>query len=177
VREEVRWFKRCVEMPEKRTKLFNWQMNQLGNGAASLKAKIRKEIEENEGSTIWSEWRVELCDRVEQQKNHAKIGNAWEEKYNEFESYNGMPEKRTKLYNWQMHQVGNGAASLNAKIRKEKAENEEGTVWSERSVKLADCVYRMINKIVPNYLPQSPHSLGSRGTFCSNLIKQGPFPP
>ena len=67
------------------------------------------------------------------------------------------------LYNWQMHQLGNGAASLNAKIRKEKAENEEGTVWSERSVKLADCVYRMINKIVPNYLPQSPHTLGSQG--------------
>ena len=107
-------------------------MNQLGNGAASLKAKIRKEIEENEGSTIWSEWRVELCDCVEQQKNRVKIGNAWEEKYNEFETYDGMPEKRTKLYNWQIHQLGNGAASLNAKIWKEKADNEEGTIWSER---------------------------------------------
>jgi hypothetical protein len=29
---------------------------------------------------------------------------------------------------------------LNAKIRKERAENEDGTVWSERSVKLANCV-------------------------------------
>ena len=51
-----------------------------------------------------------------------------------------MPEKGTPLFNWQMNQLSNGASSLNAKIRKEKAENEEGTVWSERSVKLANCV-------------------------------------
>ena len=46
------------------------QMRQLSNGADSLNAKIRKEIEENEGST-WSEWRVKLCDCVEQ-KNRVK---------------------------------------------------------------------------------------------------------
>jgi len=101
--------KRCVEMPERGTPLFNWQMHQLSNGADSLNAKIRKEIEENEGST-WSEWRVKLCDCVEQ-KNRVKIGNAWEK----------------TLFNWQMRQLSNGADSLNAKIRKEIEKNEGST--------------------------------------------------
>ena len=64
-----------------------------------LNAKILKEIEKNTGSTIWSERRVKLSDCVEQ-KNHAKMGIAWEEKYDEFVSYDGMPEKGTPLYNW-----------------------------------------------------------------------------
>ena len=67
------------------------------------------------------------------------MGIAWEEKYDEFESHDGMPEKGTPLYNWQMNQLGNGGASLNAKIRKELAENI-GSIWSERRVKLANCV-------------------------------------
>jgi hypothetical protein len=29
-----------------------------------------------------------------------KMGNAWEKKYAEFESYNGMPEIGTPLYTW-----------------------------------------------------------------------------
>jgi hypothetical protein len=52
----------------------------------------------------------------------------------------GMPERGTPLLNWQQNQLSNGAGSLNAKMRKECAENEEVTVWSERSVKLANCV-------------------------------------
>jgi hypothetical protein len=48
-------FKRCVEMPERGTPLHTWQKTQLGNGHASLNAKIRKELAENKGSTIWSE--------------------------------------------------------------------------------------------------------------------------
>jgi hypothetical protein len=44
------------------------------------------------------------------------------------------------INNWQHNQLSNGAAGLNAKIRKELAENEDGTVWSERKVKLANCV-------------------------------------
>ena len=82
---------------------------------------------------------MKLFDCVEQ-KNSAKMGIAWEEKYAEFESYDGMPERGTKLVNWQRTQLGNGHASLNAKIRKERAENEDGTIWSERRVKLANCV-------------------------------------
>jgi hypothetical protein len=87
-----------------------------------LNAKIRKELVENKGSTIWSERRVKLFDCIEQ-KNRTKIGNAWEEKYDEFESYDGMPERGTKLYIWQQNQLRNAHFSLNAKIRKELAEN------------------------------------------------------
>ena len=39
-----------------------------------------------------------------EQKNRAKIGNAWEKKYAKFESYNGMPERVTSLYFWQRNQ-------------------------------------------------------------------------
>ena len=81
---------------------------------------------------------MKLSDCVEQ-KNRTKIGNAWEEKYDEFESYDGMPERGTKLCNWQSNQLSSGASSLNAKIQKELAENE-GSIWRERRVKLANCV-------------------------------------
>jgi hypothetical protein len=52
----------------------------------------------------WSERRVNLSDCVEQ-KNRAKIGNAWEKKYAKFESYDGMPERVTSLYYWQWNQL------------------------------------------------------------------------
>jgi hypothetical protein len=104
-----------------------------------LNAKIWKELAENKGSTKWSERRVKLANCVEQ-KNRTKIGNAWEEKYEEFESYDGMPKKGTPLYNWQNNQLSNTTGSLNAKIREELAENMGSTIWSERRVKLANCV-------------------------------------
>jgi len=137
------WEKKFAEfvsyhgMPERGTTLYNWQSQQLSSTHVSgLNAKIREENEENEGSTIWSERRVKLSDCVEQ-KNHTKI--AWEKKFAEFVSYNGMPVKGTKLYTWQLEQLSTGAASLNAKIRKELAENK-GSIWSERRVKLSNCV-------------------------------------
>ena len=133
----IKWEKK---MPEIGTPLYNWQENQLGNRPPSLNAKIWKEIEENKGSTVWSDQRVKLFDCVEQ-KNRTKSGNTWERKYAEFESYNGMPKRGTPLHTWQRSQLSNTHGScLNAKIRKERAENEDGTVWSERSVKLANCV-------------------------------------
>jgi hypothetical protein len=139
-KEKYAEFKSYNGMPERGTKLYNWQEYQLGNGHASLNAKIRKEIEEKKGSTVWSERRGKLFDCVEQ-KNRTKSGNTWERKYAEFESYNGMPKRGTPLHTWQRSQLSNTHGScLNAKIRKERAENEDGTVWSERSVKLANCV-------------------------------------
>jgi len=138
------WEKRYAEfvsydgMPKRGTRLYFWQQNQLSNGPASLNAKIREEIAENEGSTIWSEQRVKLSDCVEQ-KNRVKIG-AWEKRYAEFVSYDGMPKRGTPQLNWQQHQLSNGPASLNAKIREEIAENKGSTIWSERRVKLSDCV-------------------------------------
>jgi len=122
----IKWEEKYAEfepydgMPERGTPLYNWQQNQFGNKKASLNAKIRKE----KGSTIWSERRVKLVDCVEQ-KNRAKIGNAWEEKYTEFKSYDGMPEKGTPLHTWQKSQLSNTHdCCLNAKIQKELAENE-----------------------------------------------------
>ncbi len=126
-------------MPERGTPLHTWKENQLGNRPASLNAKIQKESEENKGSMVWSERRVKLSDCVAQ-KNRAKIGNAWESKYDEFKSYDGMPERGTPLYNWQQTQLSNTHPScLNAKIREELADNK-GSIWSERRVKLANCV-------------------------------------
>jgi hypothetical protein len=61
-------FKRCVEMPKKGTTLYNWQQNQLGKYAASLNAKIWKELSENEGSAVWSKWGVKLFDCVAQKR-------------------------------------------------------------------------------------------------------------
>ena len=104
--EKYAEFKRCVEMPERGTPLYNWQITQLKNGPCGLNAKIRKEIAENEGSTVWCERRVKLSDCVEQ-KNRAKIGNAWEKRYAEFVSYDGMPKKGTPLYTWQQNELNN----------------------------------------------------------------------
>ena len=128
-------------MPERGTPQINWQQNQLSKTHGScLNAKIQKEIEEDEGSIEWSERRVKLANCVEQ-KNRAKIGNAWEEKYDEFESYDGMPKKGTPLHNWQQNQLSNTHSScLNAKIQKELVENKGSTLWSEPWVKLANCV-------------------------------------
>ena len=140
-----------VEMPKKGTPLYNWQKSQLSNTHVScLNAKIMKELEENKGSIIWSERLVKLVNCIAQ-KNHTKIGNVLEKKYGEFESYDGMPKRGTPLYNWQQSQLSNAHVScLNAKILKELAENK-GSIWSERRVKLANCVKqrgvnRRINK-------------------------------
>jgi hypothetical protein len=73
--EKYAEFKRCVEMPERGTPLFNWQQHQLGNDKASLNAKIQKELAENKGSTIWRERRVKLVDCVEQ-KNRYILGKS-----------------------------------------------------------------------------------------------------
>ena len=138
-------------MPEIGTPLYTWQKHQLGNTPASLNVKIQKEIEEKEGSTVWSDRRVKLSDCVEQ-KNRTKRGNAWERKYPEFESYDGMPKKGTLLHTWQKHQLGNGTGGLNAKIRKELAENKGCTIWSAQKVKFYNCVEqkRGVNRRINN---------------------------
>jgi hypothetical protein len=75
------------------------------------------------------------------EENKMRMGIAWEEKYAEFKRCVGMPEIGTPLYKWQSQQLGNTHKScLNAKIRKERAENKGSTIWSERRVKLSDCV-------------------------------------
>jgi hypothetical protein len=78
---------------------------------------------------------------VASRKSMLEAGITWEEKYDVFKSYNGMPKKGTPLHNWQSTQLGNTHPScLNAKIRKENEENEGSFVWRKRRVELADCV-------------------------------------
>ena len=70
---------------------------------------------------------MKLSDCVDQ-KIRAKIDNKWESKYDEFESYDDMPEKGTPLFNWQQSQLSNAhGSSLNAKILLERAENKGST--------------------------------------------------
>jgi hypothetical protein len=39
-------------MPARRSKLYIWQPSQLSSGLKGLDAKVKKEIEANEGSTV-----------------------------------------------------------------------------------------------------------------------------
>ena len=62
-------FKLYEGMPETGTTLYNWQQNQLSNTHPScLNAKIREEIEENKGSTVWRERSVKLANCVAQKR-------------------------------------------------------------------------------------------------------------
>ena len=132
----IRWEKKYAEfesydgMPERGTPQFNWQQNQLSDGAGSLNAKIWEELAENKESAIWSERKVKLANCFEQK--NCTIGNAWERKYAEFESYDGMPERGTPQINWQQSQLSKTHGScVNAKIQKEIEEDEGSTVWME----------------------------------------------
>jgi hypothetical protein len=69
-----------------------------------------------------------------------KWGIKWEQQYVEFERWVGMPAVGIKLFSWQKNQLRKGSQGLDAKIQKEIAENEEGTVWSERRARLVDCI-------------------------------------
>jgi hypothetical protein len=50
----------------------------------------------------------------------------WENQYTEFERCVEMPAGGTKLFNWQGNQMSTGPGGLDAKIREEITENEEG---------------------------------------------------
>jgi hypothetical protein len=46
-------FEACDGMSAKGSKLYNWKQTQLSSGPAGWDAKIKKEIEANEGGTVW----------------------------------------------------------------------------------------------------------------------------
>ena len=56
----------------------------------------------------------------EKGSSNNKMGIAWEKKYAKFESYDGMPERGTTLYDWQENQLGNRIKSLLQRPRKER---------------------------------------------------------
>jgi hypothetical protein len=59
-------FKACEGMPARGSKEYNWRQNQLSNGPAGLGANIKKEIEANEGGTVWRDRKARLLNCVAQ---------------------------------------------------------------------------------------------------------------
>jgi hypothetical protein len=108
------------------------------NGIGSMSAERRMAASEKGYENGLGAMSAEA--RMVARKKSDNMGIAWEKKYAEFKSYDEMPEKGTPLYIWQSHQLSNTRVSLNAKIREKIAENKGSTIWSERRVKLSDCV-------------------------------------
>jgi hypothetical protein len=108
------------------------------NGIGSMSAERRMAASEKGYENGLGAMSAEA--RMVARKKGDNMGIAWEKKYAEFESYDGILEKGTPLYIWQSHQLSNTRVSLNAKIREEIAENKGSTMWSEQRVKLANCV-------------------------------------
>ena len=68
-----------------------------------MDARIEKEIAESEGGTVWSD-RKDKLERCIAQKNRDMLSVKWEQQYAEFEGL-VMPERGSKLYNWQNNQL------------------------------------------------------------------------
>jgi hypothetical protein len=91
-------------MPANCTKSYFWKQPQLSIGPYGMDCKIEKEIEANEGSTMWSDRKVRLFNFMVL-KSIAKCSGKWEKKYTEFKAHNRLPAKSTKSYNWKQHQL------------------------------------------------------------------------
>ncbi len=61
-------FEACDGIPVKRTKEYTWKQTQFSSGPAGLDAKIKKEIEANEGDIVWKDTKARLLDCIEQKK-------------------------------------------------------------------------------------------------------------
>ena len=116
-------------------------------GLGSMSAEERMAAYDKGRGSMSAEERMAASEKgwmAASEKGYAKrlsaTAIAWEEKFAEFKSYDGMLERGTPLFNWQKTQLSNRTGSLNAKIQEELAENEGSNVWSERRVKLSDCV-------------------------------------
>jgi hypothetical protein len=105
-----------------------------------LDAKIKKEIEANEGGTVWRDSKARLLDCIVQKQRVMPSRDVWEENYADFEACDGLPTKGTKEYNWMKHQSSSGPACSDAKIKKEIELNEGGTVLRDRKAKMDGCI-------------------------------------
>jgi len=127
------WEEKCAEfddydgMTETTSAFYYWQHNQL----TGFDGKIKKEISANEGSTLWRDRRAKLVACIAKKKD-----DEWEEKYTEFDDYDGMPETTSVLYNWQHNQL----TRFDGKIKKEIAANKGITLWRDRRAKLVACI-------------------------------------
>jgi hypothetical protein len=57
-------FELCDGMPVKGTKEYNWKNTQLSSGPAGWDAKMKKEIESNEGGTMWRDEKARLLNCI-----------------------------------------------------------------------------------------------------------------
>jgi hypothetical protein len=55
-------FVACDSMPAKGTPEYNWTKHHLSGGSFGLDGKIKKEIEANEGGTMWRDRKARLFD-------------------------------------------------------------------------------------------------------------------
>jgi hypothetical protein len=83
-------FEEHMGMLEFGSTLYNWKHTQLSKGHDDLDAKIAKEIEENEGGSMWSD-RKNTLKRCIAQKNCDMLCVKWDQQYAEFEEHAGMP--------------------------------------------------------------------------------------
>ena len=112
-------------MPERGSVLYKWQKNQL----ARFDARIEKEIAANDGSTVWGKRKVKLLACIAKKEN-----DKWEKQYAVFEVYDGMPERGSALYKWQMNQL----VRFDARIEKEiAANNGSNGAIGEQNLKIA----------------------------------------
>jgi hypothetical protein len=70
-------------MPVKGTKEYNWKNTQLSSGPAGLDAKIEKEIEVNEGGTLWRDKKARLLEHCTK-KRVMPSRDGWEENCTNF---------------------------------------------------------------------------------------------
>jgi hypothetical protein len=126
-------------MPAKGTKEYNLMKHQLSSGPAGLDAKIKEEIEANEGRTVWSDRKARFLDCIAQKITVMPSRDVWEENCADFKACDGMPVRGTKEYNWR-NQFSSGPAGLDSNIKKENEANEGGTVRRDRKARLAGCI-------------------------------------
>ena len=84
------------------------RMAAYDNGIGAMSAKARMTASEKGYENGIGAMSAEA--RMAARKKGEKMGITWERKYAEFKSYDGMPEIRTPLYNWQDNQLGNRPA-------------------------------------------------------------------
>ena len=103
-------------------------MNQFRKGRNVLDAKIAKEIDRG---TVWSDRKDKLERCIE--KKYSESGSR------STQSSKIMPgcQRQVPSYTWQFCQF---SSFLDDKIAKEIAENDGGTVWSNRKDKLKRCI-------------------------------------
>ena len=144
-------------------------------GLGSMSAEAKSEAYTKELGSMSAEANSEAYDKGFGSMSAAS-SDKWEE-CAEFEAHDGMHVLGTKLHNWQKNQLSNRPTSLDARIEKEIATNEWGTVWSDRKGRLESSIaqkYRAMrsDKWEEQYAVFQAHmGMPARGTKLYNWQK------